>query len=194
VVALLVGYAIGTLQVLAVEWVRRVTRHRSDLRVLRAELRRAASYDSRFAIDDVRPADKTTAPRPPRASPRFADFVTQTAFHLTDKFRDGPTQEALLGVLDACAMFQETLDRWHQIAAEFRQATLPEQASLLTDLKGTARDYDRRLDQFLPVVQNLIADIDERLVQATLWRQLNRPLGKLPLVPTPRNAAIAGAT
>lgn len=193
-ITLLIGYAIGTLQILAVEWIRRITRHRGDLRVLRAELRRAASYDGRFALDDAGSLDKETVPRPPRVSPRFADFVTQTAFHLTDKYRDAVTQEALLAILDSCAMFQETLDRFEKLVHELRDAEVPDHAALIADLRGTARDYDRRLDVFRPIVQNVINDIDERLQEASVWRQLNRRLGELPAAPVEARRELARAT
>ena len=179
-IVLLIGYAIGTAQILAIEWFRQRSRHRSDLRVLRAELRRAASYDVRFAIDDASALDRRTAPRPPNVSSRFGDFVTQTAFHLTDLHDDVRTQEALLGILDACAMFRSTLDGFDARAAELRRTDAPARRSeLLEDLRGFARDYDRRLEAFLPLLDTLIADVDERLQLASTWRQLNRPLGRV---------------
>ncbi|MCH7717686.1 MAG: hypothetical protein IH876_16295 [Gemmatimonadetes bacterium] len=178
---LLVGYALGTAQILAIAWVRRRVRHRGDLRVLRAELRRVATYNGTFDFGDETALERQTIPRPPSVSPRFADFLTQTDFYLTDENDQSVTQEGLLGILDGCAMFRDTIDMFEQDVAEYRSTNDPARcAQLIEDMRGRGRDYDHRLQTFMPLVQTFLEDIEERLSNASTWRQLNRPLGRLP--------------
>lgn len=174
---LLIGYAIGTAQIVVIEWIRRRVRHRSDLRVLLAELRRTRAYDGTFQIDQPGSADKQTMPRPPTVSSRFADFVTQTELHLTDPSEEARTQEALLGVLDACVMFQGICARFEATASELRRTTDPVyQSELAVNLRGMASDYDRRLVGFMKVLDTVLRDVQDRLRDASTWRQLNRLL------------------
>lgn len=179
--ALLIGYAIGTAQILAIDWFRPRIRHRSHLRVLRAELRRAGSYRQKVDIEDQQALERQTILRPPTVGPRFADFLTQTEFHLTDEHDDVPTQEALLGILDACQMFRTILDGFADGLNKLAQTTDPSRREQLAEnLRGMARDYDRRLGEFMSVLDAVTEGLEHRLQNASTWRQLNRPIGHLP--------------
>jgi hypothetical protein len=59
------GYAVGTFQVLAVDGWQRCAAHRRQLRLLRAELLQLGTYDAQFDWADAGPPDDDQMPRPP---------------------------------------------------------------------------------------------------------------------------------
>src|SRR5262245_51933766 len=80
----IVGYAIGTVQVLFIDWARARTLHRSQLRLIRAELRRLAAIHAKFAWRDDGPGSDVV-PKPPELTPTFLQAVAAADFHLTDE-------------------------------------------------------------------------------------------------------------
>ena len=65
----LIGYALGSAQILVIDWIRARTTHRRQLRLLRAELRRLSGFARKYNWEhDELPADDTH-PNPPTVIP-----------------------------------------------------------------------------------------------------------------------------
>ena len=101
-ISALIGYAIGTLQVLALDWFRSRSSHRRRLRVLRAELRRLSLLREKYGWDQVTGPPHDWVPRPPVPTDAFVSLVVDTDFYLTDEHDDDNTQLALLEIVDGC--------------------------------------------------------------------------------------------
>jgi hypothetical protein len=95
VIAALLGYATGTIQILILDWIRGCGLHRRQLRTLRAELQHALTITK--PLDwDPRTGPKTDfMARAPNLSARFIDLVTQSHFYLTDEHDKDNTQESM---------------------------------------------------------------------------------------------------
>ena len=79
-----VGYAVGTIQILFVDWWRRVATHKRQLRLLQAELRRLRTFDAKFRWKDGAPPDDGLVPAPPNPTDLFVRTVGETDWELTD--------------------------------------------------------------------------------------------------------------
>jgi hypothetical protein len=55
-----------------------------------------------------------------------------------------------------------------------------ERATIRNDLKDLATYYDAHQPALIFSIKDAIRDLERRIDQARLWRQLNRPLGRLP--------------
>jgi hypothetical protein len=176
----LAGYAIGTIQVLFIDWARARTSHRSHLRLIRAELRRLSAINKGFEWRDDGPGSDVI-PKPPELTSTFFQAVAGADFHLTDEHDEDNTQQGLLELLDGCTVLQhyhrETLRR----SAEAKQEQGGQRKlELWFEAKELADEYDATMDQFQTHVTSALNDINRRLRDSSWWRQLNRPIGKLP--------------
>src|SRR5690349_8649154 len=102
------GYAIGTAQILMLDWFRARWVHSQQLRLLRAELRRIAAFKAKFGLRLDQPPARDVLPRPVSLSPSFLTTVSTMDFRITDEHRDDNSQEALLGVADGFAAMFDT--------------------------------------------------------------------------------------
>jgi len=180
-VDLVIGYAVGTLQILLFEWARRRIAHQGHLRTLRADLRRAGGFQQRFDFTPSGEPSSDAIPRPPSPSPAFADLVVRTDFYLTDEHDDDNTQEALLGILDGCASLEHYVRRFHEATADLRRPGEPAHKILImSDMREIANAYDRDLEKLLYIISDAIRDIDRRVQVSGLWYQARkRPIGRL---------------
>ena len=178
----LLGYAIGTLQILVLDWFRERSLHTRQLRAIRAELRRAASFKATFNWTAQGPAPGNDyLPRPPNVSPRFVDLVTQTHFYLTDEHHDDNSQEALLAIEDGCASLRHYFERIQEWFDKVRTGVdVNTSTRLKSDMVLMAAAYDRDHARLLFTIEDAIKDLNRRLDEAHVWRQLNRPVGRLP--------------
>jgi hypothetical protein len=75
VILALVGYAIGTVQILLLDWIRARVSHARQLRTLRAYLRQALKLAKTFDWDESGPKDDFI-PRAPYVGPKFVELVS----------------------------------------------------------------------------------------------------------------------
>jgi len=176
----LVGYAIGTIQILLIDWIHSRVQHARDLRTLRAYLRQALVLSKTFDWDEAGPKDDSI-PRAPYLGPNFVDVVGKTHFYLTDEHDDDNSQQALLAIDDGCRILQHYISKADALVDQIRQThNAAERAIIRNDLRGLAEYYDGHQPALIFSINDAIRDLDRRIDQARLWRQLNRPLGRLP--------------
>lgn len=171
----ILGYALGTFQVLLLDWFQRRRRHRTDLRTLRSELRRTSTFARRFDWDQPGAAPEPIIPRAPNVSATFEQTVTSTEFVLTDPSSDSNLQEVLLTISDNCRALDEYLARIRARIVEFRETEDPTQREQIRrDLHEMSAWYDLRLDPVQELIRSTLENIELRLQEATMTRQLKR--------------------
>jgi hypothetical protein len=177
----LVGYALGSAQVLLIDWIRDRRQHRRHLRLLRSELRRLAGFTRKYGwTPGVPPADDTT-PNPPRVTPSYLGLLQHTDFWLTDEHSDDNTQQGLIDIADGAAVLERYVADVRGLLDSVKSATTPkEKAKYGKRAQETAVVYDRELDRWLVMVRSALDDVQRRLVEANLARQLGRALRPMP--------------
>jgi hypothetical protein len=174
------GYALGTLQILVVDWAKKRTEHRSQLRLIRAELRRLQAINKKFGWQTDGPG-ADTLPKPPDLTTTFLQTVASADFYLTDEHDDDNTQQGLLELTDACASLQY---HWKEVRQRSEETKTEKDGNrklkLWIEAKELADAYDELMDMFQIQVSSALRDVDRRLGEASLWRQMNRPFGRLP--------------
>ena len=101
------GYAIGTAQVLFVDWVQRRREHVRQLRLLRAEFRSVGELVAKFGWEKGVPPPSDQVPYPPRVSDQFLPTVAAMDYYLTDEHEDDNGQLAHLTLLDSINHLQD---------------------------------------------------------------------------------------
>jgi len=174
------GYALGTLQILIVDWARKRREHRSQLRLIRAELRRLKGINSKFGWQTNGPG-ANTIPRHPDLTTTFLQTVATTDFYITDEHDDDNTQQGLLELTGACTSleyhWEKALEKNEESAAENNG---DRRLVLWIEAKDLADSYDELMGRFQILVSSALSDSDRRLREASFWRQANRPIGRLP--------------
>ena len=196
----LFGYALGTAQVLAMEWFKARSSHRKHLRLIRAELRRVAGLDARFDWKGTPPIGHAVKfPMPPSVSPAYIDTITATEFFLTDEHDDDNTQEALLTLLDACATLQHYAREVPRLTQAANHAEGVQEAErCVNSAVKLAERYDRDRDRLAFILSDALRDIERRLVEARFWPQFRRllkrrlPKGENPPILTEADPRLQG--
>jgi len=177
----LIGYAIGTAQILILDWFRSRLAHRRQLRLLRAELRRASEFREKFQLREDEPDEPDKVPRPASLSPRFIDTVAAVDFWLTDEHRDDNSQQAFLTVADGLSSlaevhtrFTKELDASHASDDKEKQREHREWAIRHAD------EYDREHDTVHFIIHDALRDLDRRLALSRFWPQAWRLLRPMP--------------
>ena len=181
IITALAGYAIGTIQIIGLDWARARRRHAQELRLLRAELLRARIRESKFGwtVGDV-PADDLV-PEPPTVTEVFPSTVSRIDFSLTDEFEGDNTQEALLHLLDGLDQLRRYRDGALESVDQAGDGSDPERKRRSVERAyGYARKYDEVLDRVLFHIDSACEDVERRLHEATLRRQLPRVWRELP--------------
>ena len=117
----LFGYALGTLQILLPDCFRARNAHARHLRLLRADLRNAATYTAKFNWSEGKPVH-LQIPRRPRVSPTFESTLSETDFSLTDEHLDDNTQQSLLGITDGFQVLDYYLAKWSETVHQMQFA------------------------------------------------------------------------
>ncbi len=183
IITALVGYAIGTAQVLLLDWVRSRRLHSTQLRVIRAELRRALGLNQKFNWDEEGPKDDSL-PNPPTVSSKYADLVTSIDLLLTDEHEDDNTQVALLEVLDGCKALRDIITEVEQILEEIPAGPDElEKARLRDNAKEYVLEYSKTHDKLMLHLRSGIDDVNRRLKEVKLRKQLKRQFKRLPPAP-----------
>ena len=179
-VGAVIGYAVGTFQVLFVDWWRRVAAHRRQLTLLQAELRRLRTYEAQFNwVDGLPPLDERL-PAAPQPTELFIKTVGEVDWRLTDEHRDDNSQQSFLHIVDGCAILKYYVDKVLEIADRAPSANQGEKERLRQRGVGYAGEYDEKIDELLYLVDDALRDIKRRLELADIGRQLERAFSELP--------------
>jgi hypothetical protein len=179
---LILGYAIGTGQILGLEWVRDRRAHSRALRLLRAEILRLQGFDLQFGWSRATPPASQNIPKPPSVTSVFLSTIASLDWRLTDEHQEDDSAVAMMIIADLC----DTMQRYHRIIEIFLdKADAAEDARVaataLDDAIEVAEKYDKEVNQFLFVLDSALKDVDGRLQRCNLWRQLARLVIPLPL-------------
>jgi hypothetical protein len=180
----LIGYAIGTMQILALGWLQTRASHRSNIRLLRAELRRLDFLTAKFEWRNDGPGSDTI-PIVPELTPTFLQTVVATNFYITDEHADDNTQQALLELMDMTNALRHYSQACQQTNEASKHALGNDRLQLWMDAKSLADAYDEIVDRFKTQLHSGLADLDRRLADAQYWRQLKRMLRPLPKAENP---------
>jgi len=102
----LIGFALGSSQVLLIDWIRARSQHRRQLRLLRAEIRRLSGFQRPWGLQrNVVPPDDTT-PIPPRITASYQRLLQEVDFWLTDEHSDDNTQQGLIDIADGAGVLE----------------------------------------------------------------------------------------
>lgn len=179
-VGAVVGYAVGTIQVLFVDWWRRIAAHRRQMLLLQADLRRLRGFDKQFGWNSGKPPDDDMIPMCPGASELFARTVSECDWRLSDEHEDDNSQQAFLNLLDGIALLRMS----HAKAIEHLDLARAAIGDVKNDLVyraiGYAGQYDDVLDQVLYQIDDSLREIARRLPLAVAGEQVNRAFGMLP--------------
>ncbi len=183
----LFGYALGTLQVLVVDWLRRRREHARQLRALRAEFRILRVHNRKYEYDTENWHKEDSVPRPPVASPQFVPTISSVDFELTDEYSNDNSQEAFLGITSGLSLLQYYDEKWHEVTESAQDPNNANEKQRFIDT-GVAlmREYDKVLDRTQFLAADALRDIDRRILELRLWRQVGRsfhPLRPGPLPP-----------
>lgn len=176
-----IGYAVGSFQILALDWVRKRTQHKTQLRLIRAELRRLAEFRTGFSWSKVTGPPDDQLPRPPEQTPNFLKVIGETDFYLTDEHHDDNSQLALLNVVDGCQVLAYYHGKIEECLAEIRGGSGPAVRKAWDRAVDYSVTYDGELARLQTIVESALADTDRRLKAIGLWHQAaSRPMGRLP--------------
>ncbi len=117
----LLGYSLGSFQVVAIDWFRQRASHRRQLRMLRAELRRLSEFSMPFNWGVDGPADDFV-PNPPTITTGYTRLLQEIDFWLTDEHKDDNTQQALINVADGTAVIAGHAEAVHDLAVRIEGA------------------------------------------------------------------------
>jgi hypothetical protein len=179
-ISALVGYAIGTFQVLFIDWWRRVTSHRRQLTLLQAELRRLRGFDTQFGWVGDLPPDDEVLPIPPKPSDLLVRTIGEMDWRLTDEHRDDNSQQSFLDLADGCGVLNSYSDKVRELLEVAVTSTGEEKSRAVKRAAGYSRSYDANLDRVLFHIDDALRDIGRRLELTTFGTQVGRALEELP--------------
>jgi hypothetical protein len=169
-----VGYAVGTAQVLVVDWWRKIAAHQRQLRLIRSELRRLRTFSSKFGwVNGLPPEDEQLA-IPPIPTDLFIKTVAELDWTLTDEHRDDNSQQAILQLLDGYALLKRYADWVGAVAEKAPNATAGEKGKLRERGATYADAYDARIDEVMLLTDETLTDIERRLANSGFWKQIRR--------------------
>ena len=171
---LLVGYAIGTAQIVLLDWLRHRVAHRRALRLYRSELQRLQAFEAKYRWLQGQRPPSDYIPKPPSLSSTFQSLVADLDWRLTDEHRDDDSALAAITIGDLC----DTMQRYHALIQELldraERAESPEDRVHWSRAVEVAGKYDLEVDQFQYVINEALKDVKRRLGQARLFLQLWR--------------------
>ena len=173
----LAGYAIGTAQIVVLEWLRNRSTHRRQLRALRAEVRRALPSTRRYELGKRLP-ETDHIPKPPKFSSRYVDTVTAIDFALTDEHLEDNTHESLLAAVDACEILERYRGEIETLIEKIGSGEGDTEEDM-QQLRMFASEYDQQVEILEHQLRDTDREIGRRLADARLWPQLRRILRPL---------------
>jgi hypothetical protein len=177
----LIGFALGSSQVLLIDWIRARSQHRRQLRLLRSEIRRLSGFQRHWGLrHNVVPPDDTT-PNPPRITASYQRLLQDVDFWLTDEHSDDNTQQGLIDVADGAVLLERYDAKVRDLLDDAKAAQTPaEKAKHLKRAVDTARAYDNELDRWHVMVTSALSDVERRLRSAGTFKQLGRAFRPMP--------------
>lgn len=176
----LLGYALGSFQVIAIDWFRQRAAHRRQLRMLRAELRRLSEYRTAFNWTSDGPANDSV-PNPPTITPGYTRLLQEIDFWLTDEHHDDNTQQALINVADGTAVLARYAQAVHDLVAKIESAEGQAAREKLRERAiGNTQAYDAELARWNVMADSALNDVGRRLKTAGVWPQLWRIVRPMP--------------
>lgn len=167
----LAGYAVGTAQILALDWWRERRAHRQALRLLRSEFRRLQAFDAKYNWEANREPTTDNIPKSPSVSSTFLETVTGTDWSLTDVHRDDDSQLSAITVADLCHTQQHYHNEIDRLLKEIQNSSDEDRFERMILF---SKQYDKEVNQFQYVIADALRDIDRRLDEARFLRQLRR--------------------
>jgi len=177
----LIGFALGSSQVLLIDWIRARTQHRRQLRLLRAEVRRLSGFKRHWGLQNkVAPADDAT-PNPPRITTSYQRLLQELDFWLTDEHSDDNTPQGLIDIADGAVLLERYDADVRRLLDDAKSAqTPPAKAKHLSRAVDTAQVYDEELDRWQVMVASALSDVERRLRSARTFNQLGRAFRPMP--------------
>lgn len=185
----IVGYAVGTAQVLFIDWVQRRREHCRHLRLLRAELTRTRALTAKFGWKKGVPPDSDDIPNLPTVSEQYTATVAATDYSRTDEHSGDNAQMAHLHLLDGLGI----LAKYHSAAlalADKAREGGPTARKLFNRACENAAAYDETVDIVACTLDSALEDVERRLTEAKLWPQVGRIGRSLPEGTNPPPVAV----
>jgi len=177
----LIGFALGSSQVLLIDWIRSRAQHRRQLRLLRAELRRLSGFHQHWGLKHNTPPADDTTPNPPRITVSYQRLLQELDFWLTDEHSDDNTQQGLIDIADGAAVLERYDADVRRLLDNAKTAQAqPEKAKLLKRGIDTAQVHDKELDRWQLMVASAVSDVERRLRSAGTLHQVGRSLRRMP--------------
>jgi hypothetical protein len=177
----IIGYALGSAQVLAIDWIRNRAQHRRQLRLLKADLHRLSGFTRHWGWKHGSLPPDDTTPNAPRITPSYQRLLQEIDFWLTDEHTQDNTQEALINISDGASVLERYASDVHVHLAAAKSAEEPTQkAKHLTRAVDTARIYDKEVDRWLIMVNGGLKDVERRLRASRTLPQIIRSLRPMP--------------
>jgi len=177
----LIGFALGSSQVLLIDWIRARSQHRRQLRLLRAEVRRLSGFQRHWGLQQKTPPADDTTPNPPRITASYQRLLQDLDFWLTDEHSDDNTQEGLINIADGAAVLERYDADVRKLLDEAKSAPTPaDKAKYLSRAVDTAQIYDKELDRWHVMVTSALSDVERRLRSARALNQLSRTFKPMP--------------
>lgn len=177
----LIGFALGSSQVLLIDWIRSRSQHRRQLRLLRADIRRLSGFRQHWGWQHGVVPPNDTTPNPPRVTPTYQRLLQEIDFWLTDEHSDDNSQEALIEIADGAALLERYDADVRRLLESARGAqTRDEKEKFLSRAVDTAQVYDKELDRWHITVSSALSDVERRLHAAGVAAQLGRVLTRMP--------------
>lgn len=118
--------------------------------------------------------------KPPELTPTFLQTVATADFYITDEHDTDNTQQGLLELTDGCAVLQY---HWKETVRRADEAKKEKDGKrrleLWVESKELSDAYDEIMDRFQIQIDSALVDMDRRMKEGSLWRQLRRPIGRL---------------
>lgn len=177
IVLFALGYVVGTLQILAVDWYRAIQAHQQQIRLLRGLLKGAVQCDRKIACNPARPLHYIY-PVVPDLGPRLHETLAGVDFTRSDEAANADEIVSVLNAENGCWMLREMRRQFLVERDRTSAATDPiEQSKAWISACAAASTYDQKLDEVIPALREGVAEMERRLKVATLGQQLRRKLG-----------------
>ena len=171
----LIGYVLGTSQILILDWVRERRNHARALRFLLAEVLRLQAFTERYEYESVPDVFRVHPPRPPHLSARFVETVSEADFTITDEHLGDNFQRVLLSVADTSVALLEEFASVERDMAKFLEFIKGKRFDdLAARPTGVMEHYNTLADTFATQLHGVERDLRRRLREADLVKQLDR--------------------
>ena len=186
------GYALGTLQVLFLDWWKDRASHGRHLRAVSSELRRVRTYLNKFDWPDSGPPSDYVK-KPPAVTPHFAEMVLSVRWALTGEYLNDNTPDVLFFVLDGVDMLQHYAGQIDLRLNRLRDEQGPSKRDVLKrEAVQFTREYDKVVSGLQRLVDTGLDDLAGRELELRLHRQLARAFVRLKRDPDPEDIPTIG--